>query len=97
MAIAARPDYEGSRACSPVSDGYVERDGVRTFYEVWGRGEPTIMFPPSWSLVHSRVWRMQLAYFARHFRVITFDVQPSWIRSACLTARRRWRGTPAAR
>ena len=56
-----------------MSEGYVERDGVRTFYEVYGDGEPTILFLPSWSLVHSRVWRLQIAYFARHFRVITFD------------------------
>jgi pimeloyl-ACP methyl ester carboxylesterase len=73
MAIRPRPDYEGTRACRPISDGYVEREGVHTFYEVYGAGESTILFMPTWSLVHSRVWRMQIAYFARHFRVITFD------------------------
>jgi pimeloyl-ACP methyl ester carboxylesterase len=73
MAIAVKSDYEGSRACSPVNEGYVERDGVRTFYEVYGTGEPTILLLPTWSLVHSRVWRCQIAYFARHFRVLTFD------------------------
>lgn len=71
--ITTSSNYEGTRACSAVSDGYVERDGVRIFYEVYGDGEPTILFLPTWSLVHSRVWRLQIAYFARHFRVVTFD------------------------
>ncbi len=28
---------------------------------------------PTWSLVHSRMWKMQIPYLARHFRVVTFD------------------------
>jgi pimeloyl-ACP methyl ester carboxylesterase len=31
------------------------------------------VFVPPWSIVHSRVWKMQVAYFARHFRVVVFD------------------------
>lgn len=72
-AVAAPQSYEGSRACRPVDQGYVERDGVRSFYEVFGEGEPTILFLPTWSIAHSWVWRSQIAYFARHFRVIAFD------------------------
>jgi pimeloyl-ACP methyl ester carboxylesterase/predicted glycosyltransferase len=64
---------EQSRARYPDSEGYVERDGVRVFYEVYGEGEPTILFVPPWSLVHSRCWKLQLPYFGRHFRAIAFD------------------------
>ena len=64
---------DGTRAMYPHTSGYVERDGVRTFYEVYGDGEPTIFFLPTWSLVHSRVWKAQIAYFARHHRVLLFD------------------------
>jgi pimeloyl-ACP methyl ester carboxylesterase/predicted glycosyltransferase len=64
---------EQSRARYPDSEGYVERDGVRVFYEVYGEGERTIMLLPTWSIVHSRVWKAQIAYLARHARVITFD------------------------
>ena len=76
--IAVRPvspgtDYEGSRAMLPREEGFVERDGVRTFYEVYGDGATTILLLPTWSLVHSRVWRSQIAYLARHFRVVAFD------------------------
>ena len=31
------------RACQPIRDGYVERDGVKIFYEVFGAGEPTVL------------------------------------------------------
>jgi pimeloyl-ACP methyl ester carboxylesterase len=65
--------YDSTRAIEPTDAGYVERDGVRTFYEVYGDGDPTILFLPTWSLVHSRVWRNQIAYFARHYRVVLFD------------------------
>jgi pimeloyl-ACP methyl ester carboxylesterase/predicted glycosyltransferase len=64
---------EQSRAMYPDEEGYIERDGVRVFYEVYGTGAPTILFCPTWSLVHSRVWKMQIPYLARHFRVIVFD------------------------
>ena len=40
---------------------------------MYGEGEPTILFLPTWSIVHSRVWKLQIPYFARHCRVITFD------------------------
>jgi pimeloyl-ACP methyl ester carboxylesterase len=61
------------RARYPDRDGYVERDGVKIFYEVFGDGDPTILLMPTWSLIHSRFWKMQVPYLARHYRVITFD------------------------
>ena len=64
---------EQTRARYPDEEGYVERDGVRVFYEVYGHGEPTILFPPPWAIVHSRIWKMQVPYLARHFRVVVYD------------------------
>jgi pimeloyl-ACP methyl ester carboxylesterase len=64
---------EPTRACYPDDEGYVEVDGVRSFYEVYGDGDPTFLLLPTWSIVHSRVWKPQIAYLARHFRVVTFD------------------------
>ena len=61
------------RARYPDRDGYVERDGVKIFYEVFGEGDKTILLMPSWSIVHSRFWKMQIPYLARHHRVVTFD------------------------
>lgn len=71
--MASQPARAQSRARYPDRSGFVERDGVRTFYEVYGGGEPAIVFVPSWSIVHSRVWKSQIPYFARRHRVVTFD------------------------
>jgi pimeloyl-ACP methyl ester carboxylesterase/predicted glycosyltransferase len=61
------------RAREPDQTGYIERDGVRVYYEAFGEGERTILFCPTWTLVPSAVWKMQVPYFARHGRVIVFD------------------------
>ena len=65
--------HEQTRALYPDESGHVERDGVRVFYEVYGAGEATVLLLPTWSIVHSRVWKFQIAYLARHLRVVTFD------------------------
>jgi pimeloyl-ACP methyl ester carboxylesterase/predicted glycosyltransferase len=64
---------EQTRARYPDAEGYVERDGVRVFYEAYGDGEPAVLLLPTWEIVHSRAWKCQIPYFARHGRVVTFD------------------------
>jgi pimeloyl-ACP methyl ester carboxylesterase len=64
---------EQTRARYPDESGYVERDGVRVYYEVYGSGEPTLLLLPTWSIIHSRHWKLQIPYHARHCRVVTFD------------------------
>jgi pimeloyl-ACP methyl ester carboxylesterase/predicted glycosyltransferase len=61
------------RARYPEQEGFVEREDVRIFYEVFGTGEPTVLLLPTWSILHSRLWKAQVPYLARHCRVITFD------------------------
>jgi pimeloyl-ACP methyl ester carboxylesterase/predicted glycosyltransferase len=67
------PMPEQTRARYPDASGYVERDGVNLYYEVYGSGEPTVFLLPTWSIIHSRHWKMQIPYLARHCRVLTFD------------------------
>ena len=64
---------EQTRARRPDESGYAERDGVRLWWEAYGSGEPTVLLLPTWSIVHSRHWKMQIPYLARHCRVLTFD------------------------
>jgi pimeloyl-ACP methyl ester carboxylesterase len=61
------------RARYPDAEGFIERDGIRVFWESYGDGAPTILLMPTWSLFHSRHWKMQIPYLARYFRVVTFD------------------------
>jgi pimeloyl-ACP methyl ester carboxylesterase/predicted glycosyltransferase len=67
------PAAEQSRARYPDESGYVERGGVQLYYEVYGSGGPTVFLLPTWSIIHSRHWKMQIPYLSRHCRVITFD------------------------
>jgi pimeloyl-ACP methyl ester carboxylesterase/predicted glycosyltransferase len=61
------------RAKLPDQTGFVERDGVRLHYEVYGSGPHTMLFIPPWSIVHSRVYKAQLPYFSGRFRCIAYD------------------------
>jgi pimeloyl-ACP methyl ester carboxylesterase/predicted glycosyltransferase len=61
------------RARYPDRDGFAQRGDVKVFYEVFGNGDRTILLLPAWSIIHSRTWKMQVPYLARHYRVITFD------------------------
>ena len=62
------------RAVEPAEAGIAKSpDGVRIAYEVFGAGEPTIVFLPSTPIVHSRQWKGQVPYFSRQYRVVAFD------------------------
>ncbi len=61
------------RAKLPLTEGAIDRDGVKIHYETYGEGAHTILFVPTWSLVHSRVYKAQIPYFSEHFRCIAFD------------------------
>lgn len=61
------------RARLPDETGFVVRDGVRLFYEIYGSGSETLVFVPPWSIVHSRVYKAQLPYFSTRYRCITYD------------------------
>jgi pimeloyl-ACP methyl ester carboxylesterase/predicted glycosyltransferase len=54
-------------------EGFVEHGGVKIHYEVYGDGMPTILLLPTWTIVHKRFWKMQVAYLSRHFRVVLYD------------------------
>ena len=61
------------RARYPDTEGFIERDGVKVGYEVFGDGEPAIVFPPVDGIVHSRCWKAQVPYLARTSKVVTID------------------------
>ncbi|MPZ92385.1 MAG: alpha/beta fold hydrolase [Actinobacteria bacterium] len=61
------------RAREPDNSGYIVRDGVNVYYEEFGDGDPTVLLMPTHPIVHSLMWKAQVPYLARHFRVVTFD------------------------
>ena len=62
---SARPDRTTRASSSATASGWPTRSTAT--------GEPTVLLLPTWSIVHSRLWKMQIPYLARHFRVVTFD------------------------
>jgi pimeloyl-ACP methyl ester carboxylesterase/predicted glycosyltransferase len=69
----ATPREAVMRARYPDVQGFIERDGVKVGYEVFGAGEPAILLLTSWAIVHARQWKFQVPYLARRFRVITVE------------------------
>ena len=64
----------GTRAREPDEAGYAETDdGLRLHWEVHGSGEPTIVLLPPTPISHSRIWKAQVHYLARHHRVVVYD------------------------
>ena len=50
------------RARLPDESGYVVNSGVRIHYEVHGTGQTTILLLPTWAIVDSRHWKMQVPF-----------------------------------
>jgi len=61
------------RARLPDRHGYTVRDGARLHWELYGEGATTVFLLPTWSIIHSRHWKFQIAYLARHCRVLVMD------------------------
>ena len=63
-----------SRARHPDGTGFVERGGVRSRLRGLRRGRPDRSCSmPTWSIIHSRLWKLQIPYLAAVPRVVTFD------------------------
>ena len=58
---------------SPARDGYVERNGVKLWYAVWGESGPWIAFAPIFQITHTQMLKSTVPYLSRHFRVVTMD------------------------
>ena len=53
---------------------YVYRPGAKLFYQATGAGEPDVVLcPPSQPAMYSRMWKYQVPYLSRYFRVVTLD------------------------
>ncbi|MGO4342197.1 alpha/beta fold hydrolase [Pedococcus sp. 2YAF34] len=58
---------------APDISGFVDSEGVRIHYEVSGNASATILLLPTWTIVHKRMWKAQVPYLSRHFRVVSYD------------------------
>ncbi len=71
--IAGSPREE-LRAREPDRHGYATApDGLRLYWEVHGHGTTTLLLLPPNPISHSRIWKAQIHYLARHHRVVVYD------------------------
>jgi pimeloyl-ACP methyl ester carboxylesterase/predicted glycosyltransferase len=61
------------RAMEPREQGEVIQGGVRIGYEMFGEGTTTVVFTPVDLIAHSGVWKGQVPFLARRYRVVTID------------------------
>ena len=61
------------RARYPDHEGFVERDGVKVGYEVYGAGEPCLVLVPPAPISHSRIFKALIPHLSRRHRVVTID------------------------
>ena len=64
----------GTRAREPDERGFATAgDGLRLYWEIHGGGSTTIVLLPPNPISHSRIWKAQVHYLARHHRVVVYD------------------------
>lgn len=61
------------RPVEPTATGVAHRAGADLAYEVYERDAPTVLLTPTWELIDSRMWKAQVPYLSRHFRVVVYD------------------------
>ena len=49
------------------------KDGTAIFYEIYGVGEPSLVFVHGWSC-DARYWRAQVSHFSKNHRVVVLDL-----------------------
>src|SRR3954449_13537038 len=61
------------RARAPDQTGFATAaDGLRLYWELHGGGSTTIVLLPANPISHSRLWKGQVHYLARHHRVVVY-------------------------
>ncbi len=58
---------------NPEKNTAVSRDGVEIQYEIYGRGEPTLLFVHGWCCNKS-YWKQQIPYFSKSNRIVLIDL-----------------------
>ena len=71
--VVPHADASPYETVQPAREGFVERDGVKIWYAVWGESGPWLAFAPSFQIVHSQMLKGTVPYLSRHFRVVTTD------------------------
>jgi pimeloyl-ACP methyl ester carboxylesterase len=57
----------------PQSAGSVNRNGVKVAYQTFGNGPSALLLLPTWTIVHTDFWKLQVRRFSAQYTIVTFD------------------------
>lgn len=60
---------------APVREGFVKRDGVRSWYGQFGSSGPWLAFAPVFQIANTHLHKGVVPYLAQHFRVVVMDLR----------------------
>lgn len=69
------PDPHPYETVEPVREGFVERDGVRTWHAQFGDAGPWLVFSPIYQIASSHMLRGVVPWLSQHFRVVVMDLR----------------------
>ncbi len=73
-AFGTLPEPYPFETVAPEREGYVERDGVRSWYAQYGASGPWLAFAPVFQIGNTHLHKGVVSYLAQHFRVTTASV-----------------------
>ena len=60
---------------TPLLEGFVERQGVRSWYGQYGDSGPWLAFAPVFQIANAHLLKGVVPYLAQHFRVVVMDLR----------------------
>lgn len=60
---------------APLHEGFVERNGVRSWYAQFGDTGPWLAFGPLYQIANTHMLKGVVPYLAQHFRVVVMDLR----------------------
>ena len=69
------PEPHPFETVTPLREGFVERDGVRSWYAQYGDSGPWLAFAPVFQIGNTHLLKGAVPYLAQHFRVVVMDLR----------------------
>lgn len=69
------PDPYPFETIAPTREGFVEREGVRSWYGQFGDTGPWLAFAPIYQIANAHLLKGIVPYLAQHFRVVVMDLR----------------------
>ena len=74
-ALGTLPQPYPYESIAPTREGFVEREGVRSWYAQYGESGPWLVFAPVFQIANAYLLRGVVPWLAQHFRVVVGDLR----------------------